>query len=202
MDESTRQRELNKKLQWSSEDGTYVGLLPQAVRQVYGRSFSKDTYFSNPGKINNFPLQQQYNERVADAFAVAWTIKVGGSKAFTRIVSLIKQKEGAQSPVFTSPSIELMAGQEKEIGRLDRADLLWDLAKLVQNKTLPQSMNVERVEEEQEVARWIVSPQGLVPVDKNGNIIPQNNIKKDPSVPVQSLGPQGRSFDSLPRYGQ
>ena len=204
LDESTRVRELNKKLQWQAQDATYVGLLPQAVMQVYGRAFSKDTYLSNPTAMNNHPLQQQYNERVADAFAVAWTMKLGGSKAFTRIVSLMRQKNGPQSPSFTSPSIELMASQEKEIQRLNRVDLLWDLSKLVQNKTMPsgQVQTQQQQSQQVEVARWIVSPQGLIPVDQYGRVIPQQNIKQDKSIPVQSLGPAGRNFDTLPRFGQ
>lgn len=200
LDQVSREQGLNKKLAWHAREGVEVGLLPQALEQAYGARFSKDAYFANPFKVLSHPAQQQYSERVSDAFAVAWVMKLGASLEAVRYIGALRGQVEANSTQNTTSTVALMQLQSAEIERLNRVELLFDLARKAQQHSSVSSEVLHNPTQTHsstpEVVRWIVTPYGPKPVDAQGRII------QDPDVGIKPLAPKGKSFNQLPRFGQ
>lgn len=198
LDTLERNTILTRRLQWKAQDTIQLGLLPSAVQQTYGNQFAKAQFLSQPERIFAIPSQQQHTERVVDAFALAWIMKLGAGMPSVEFVVQQKKKLPASSPLHTHSTVEIMSKQGNEISRLNDVALLWNLAKQArafQGVTQEVMTNtMETVAPDNEIARYIVTPNGLVPVNSKGQPVQQPNR----ATPIN----QRRDFNSIKRFGQ
>ena len=197
LDRMQREKFLRARLLWNANDAVPAGIWPQAVMNVYGGRFAKDAYLTNPQKLDRDPLQNQFEERAASAFATAWAMKMG---ATPEAVDMLSKYDPS-----LMEATQLMRAQTREIQRMERVDLLWDLTRLVQRKVGVSSQTLadasgmgepyasRKSNKEEEIVRYAVTPQGVVRVNDKGQPVPDNSYK----VPTS-----GQSFGSIPRFGR
>lgn len=199
LDQRERNGKINSRLRWTVDDVAPIGLWPNAVRKAYGTSFSKDAFLTQPWNLYQYPSQQQYGERVADAFATFWTLKLGADPKLIGVAKDIRSRVNPAAPHFTAPVFDVVKENASYATRQARVDVIWDIARNVQKQVgvsaeadgaTPNSGTMADSGPTKAV-RWIVTSRGPVPVDMYGNIIPQTNNL-----------PASQNFNSLPRFGK
>lgn len=201
LDQHQRFYQLSRKLKWESDEMTALGLRPEAVYQVLGGSFSKAALNQRMGDVLRHPAQRQFTERVADAFAVAWVLKLGANKpAVMQALRVERGKHGPAGSHSTGPILDYITQNLADVTRVQRVDVLWDFARNTQIKVGIDPATLTAVahqdqpsghdQSEPKISHWVVTSRGPVPVDKNGNEIPQENQRRS-----------GRNFNDLPRFG-
>ena len=188
IDYEERQIVLNKKLAWKATETSQAGLLPEEAKKAYGVQFSKDAYWGNPERVMT-QNQIAYEERGADAFAAGWALKVGASKDGVRAIS--------QSLATTKVAIEYIQNEERDVARARGVDSLWDLARTSQRTTwngrTTGDVRLDDTNVKSNIpVRYIVTSQGLVGVDENGNPVATENTDQPKNA---------RNFNNIPRFG-
>jgi len=204
LDQRERSQKINTRLSWRAEDAQALGLWPNAVRKAYGTSFAKDAFLAQPWNLLQEPSQQQYGERVADIFATFWTLKLGANPQLVNVVRDIRSKVSPAAAHYTAPVFDAVQQNASFATRQVRVDVIWDLSRNLQKQlgvTAQADSAAPRIAGANsgttqpsgppEIARWIVTSRGPVPVDAYGKVIPQ-----------QSSTPQPQNFKNLPRFGR
>ena len=177
-----------------------LGLFPDAVKKAYGSVFSKDAYNANPEKVYQYASQQQFGERVADAFATLWMMKLGANPETIDVLKNIRAQINHEQSHYTAPIFDLVKKNYNYASRFNRVDLLWDEARKIQQQAgvssqslsvTPQSDNGDEPEGGGEkVVKFIITSRGVVPVDAQGRELPQS---KNTPAPL--------NFDNLKKFG-
>jgi len=188
LDQEDRFRLLNKRLSWNADDTGSVGILPDVARKVYGNEFSKDAYWTKPKAIAT-ENQVVYEERAADAFATGWALKIG---ATDKGIDALSRSLGT-----TKVAIDFVKDEKGDIGRARDVGTLWDMARSVQQKTWTGNAvaDIRGVAQNSGgIVRYLVTAQGLVGVDKDGNPVADEQGKTTQAPAIQN-------FNTLPRFG-
>ena len=202
LDQLERAQKINKRMSWTAEQALSLGILPQAVQNTYGKSFSKDAFLLDPYTLFMQPSQQQFGERVADAFATMWMMKLGGDMKAVQLLQQQRRGLHPARPHFTDPVFDVIKSNKDRIVSLGRVDAIWETARDIQRQVgvSQEAINAQpglsggraSAPKEQKIVRWVVTAQGPVPIDADGNVVPQPT--------PQHLQP--KNFNQLPRFGQ
>ena len=205
LDQMDRSGKINKRLSWTADQAIGIGLWPQSIANAYGTNFSKDTFLADPYRLYAQPGQQQFGERVADAFATLWMMKLGGTVKAVEILREQRLRMDPSKPHFAGPVFDLSLDQRERALAMGRVDALWNTARDIQRKAgvSPETNSVDagflagrkqpaEDPKNRKIVRWVVTAQGPVPLDADGNVVPQ-------SVPLHTIP---KNFNQLPRFGQ
>lgn len=204
LDAQSRNNAFRSKLAWRMNEATSLGLWPQAISSAFpsmGGTFAKDGFMNASERVYSHPAQRQFSERVADIFATLWIIRLGASPEGLLALSKARFENTGDDAGIAAVRRGRMYDRAKQSQRADR---LWDMARDVQREIgvdsalistssgLADSSGIPGGEEQ--VAQWIVTPQGVMGVDARGNLIQKPNT-------TQQVG-GGKNFKDLKRFGQ
>ena len=204
LDAAERNNRLHSKMSWLIKDSKEIGIWPSSVSsslpQSFGNSFSRDGFWQNAERFYLNPHQHQYAERGADAFATLWITRLGASPQGINSIAKARDETVGDNEGVLSARQSRAVARANETGRADR---LWDMARDLQkqlnvdNYKIPHNQTTAQQYSgapENEVAQWVVTPQGVVGVNANGKIIKLPNTNQQPN--------QGVNFNQLKRFGQ
>lgn len=206
LDAQDRSNSFRSKLAWRPNEATALGLWPQAVidglSAGFGGTFAKDGFMNSSDRVYGQPTQRQFSERVADAFATLWIIRLGADAAGVRAIAQVRLDTTGDDAGVMAVSRGRLHDRAVQSPRADR---LWDMAREAQ---IELGVDIARIpasraelgsfagglNPEDTVQQWVVTPQGVMGVDAQGRIIQKPNT-------TQQTG-QGRNFKDLRRFGQ
>lgn len=206
LDAQDRSNSFRSKLAWRPNEATALGLWPQAVIDAlptgFGGTFAKDGFMNSSDRVYGQPSQRQFSERVADAFATLWIIRLGADTAGIRSLAQVRLDTTGDDAGIMGVSRGRLHDRAAQSPRADR---IWSMAREAQ---LEMGVDASRIPTprsalgsfsgspslENNVEQWIVTPQGVMGVDAQGRIIQKPNT-------TQQTG-QGRNFNELKRFGQ
>jgi hypothetical protein len=177
---------LRKKMIWSADEVAPIGLSPIAVTRVFGANFASGNYFTQGVALYKDSAQAQYEERVADAFGMAWVWRLGGKQAV--LDALIESRSHANpwDVHATAPVLVAMGKNKSALTKTDSLADVWALARKTQLEVgVDPSLGKDSPHVLNPMAQYLDQPMDTPKVDKP-RALPQ---------------PKGKNFNDLPQFG-
>lgn len=200
LDNYERELTMAGQLGWGAEKAGEIGLAAPAFARLFGKTMATSSYSGARAKLFGDRAQRQYEERLADLFAVGWLRKMGTDPKAIDAILATRERLPNYAPHNTAVAIP--AGRELPVDG-DLANL-WQAARAAQRRIgVDPSLDVgsevaanpnafptpDQAQKKDDSRTWKIGPRGLEPVDGGA-----------PAKTGQPVGTP-RNFNELPRFG-
>lgn len=182
LDRLEREMRIKKEMKWPAAKAEYLGLQPYAFARVFGEQMASGAY---PNKLNDLysdVAQRQYEERLADAFAVLWVWRLGGAQAVLDKVTEVRRRDLPKNAHATAPILDEVAKHKNDLATARTLDDVWALARKLQQQVgvdavlgpgstvahNPLAMDIKRMKQEDKQ-----KPTAQQPASKQWQAIPR-----------------------------
>lgn len=174
----------HKKSQWSVDDAVAAGIQKDAFERTFGKKLATGAYFNRSHELYSDLAQRQYDERVADAFAALWYIRLGGNPEGLKAAEAIRRRDNPKNAHYTAPVFDRLPLYQEKLANTNDIMGIWNLARAIQKE-----VGVETI-------------LGPGSTEYKAPIMQEiKKIKEENKVPVKIVPPRSLKWNEIPRLG-
>lgn len=189
LDQFERATTLEQDHSWASSDVGALGLAPAAAERLFGDRLTSAAYVEHKTELYKDKAQRQYEERVADAFGLAWVWRLGGSERVRAVI--LRARSGAHpwDTHDTGPILDALEQAKAAVATTQSVQDVWALARRLQLATgVDPSLGPGSTRALNPLAHWLKPSDALAPTAA-------------PTPPAVDTPGLGQPFQDQPRFG-
>ena len=133
LDHLGREPALGRRMVWQADQAAEVGIHPEAFRRLYGNQAATAAYKPRLTELYGDMAQRQYEERIADAFAMLWLWRLGAPEQVRTLLHDMRAHDQPHTAHYTAPVLARMAPLQAQASQASM-DQLWAMARQIQRE--------------------------------------------------------------------